>query len=55
MSVFSIIQLLLRAIGCIETADKILEAYEAKKRAQNVADAPKTKSELVDDLNNGRL
>ena len=55
MSWLTIITALLRLVGLVETADRLYASYEAKKRAQRIADVPKTKDELISDLDDGKL
>lgn len=51
----SIITAILRLIGLAQWANSLLASYEARKQSQEVANAPRTKQELIDDLNRGDL
>lgn len=55
MDYLPIVIWLLRLLGFVSQAEKIAKQIEAKERAQEIANAPKTKAELIDILNHGDL
>lgn len=52
---WSIISGLCRMIGLYEWSSEFWEHHEAKVHAQEIANAPKTKSELMDDISGHNL
>lgn len=55
LTLLSIISAILRAIGFVETADKVWAAHEERVRAQNVANSPLTDQEWSQKAKDGDL
>lgn len=51
----SLLPLILRLLGFAETAAKLLSAYEAKKKANYIANSPKTDQEWTNAAEKGDL